>query len=130
MSAKSVSKSVHGALYLELQEKGITGRTKPNVYCTVSIELGNLFMLLSSNGYTVGVREEDLENIKQILNKHYRIFKIEFTPGSGKALKSADFDEEFAIDLAATLKPNQLEVFLDGETRVELLALRLANVSI
>jgi hypothetical protein len=127
MSAKTIHKPVYGALYLELQEKGIPGRTKPNVFCTVSVELNNQFMLLSSSGYTVGVQKEALEDIKQILSRHYRVFKIEFTPGEDKAMHSCDFDEQFAIDLAATLKPNQLEVFLTGETRVDLLALRLAD---
>jgi hypothetical protein len=129
MSAKTNLKPVYGALYLELQEKGIPGRTKPTVFCTVSVERNGDFMLLSSNGYTVGVQEDSLEDIKQILGLHYRVFKLEFIPGKNKGKYSCDFDEQFAIDLAATLKPNQLEAFLTGETRADLLALRLADVN-
>jgi hypothetical protein len=126
MSTKTSPKSVYGALYLELQEKGIPGRTKPSVFSTVSIDMDGDFMLLSSSGYTVGVPEACLEEIKQTLGRHYRIFKIEFTPGTEKAKHSCDFEQQFAVDLAATLKPNQLEAFLTGETRTDLLELRVS----
>jgi hypothetical protein len=129
MSAKSISKPVYGALYLELQEKGIPGRTKPMVFSTISIEKDGTFLLLSSSGYTVGVDESFLDFIKETLNRHYRIFKIEFTPGTGKGTYSCDFDEQFSIDLGATLKPSQLEAFLTGETRVDLLALRVQDAN-
>lgn len=129
MSTKSEPKPVYGALYLELQEKGIPGRTKPSVFSTISVDRDGEFMLLSSSGYTVGFNKADLDFIKSTLERHYRVFKMEFISGLDKGTQSKDFEEQFAIDLAATLKPHQLEVFLTNETRVELLALRLLDAN-
>jgi hypothetical protein len=119
---KSTEGTVYGALYLELQELGTTGRYRPPTAFTVSLGVGDDFILLSSQGITTGVKESDLEFILDTLKKIYRVSSYKFTPSTNDGKTSSGYEEEFALDLVATLNPAQARVFLKGESRTQLVS--------
>lgn len=111
------------AILAELTDKTVRGKnTAPSNY-TITLDIGGHSFLLTSSGYTLGVPLESVEELKEMLEKFYRIAYWEVIEGQNGAKRSIDFELDQATSIAGDLTVKALIVFLEGETRPKILEL-------
>lgn len=127
-ATKTASKpETYSALRAEFQDKSVKGKNRAPSNYTVSLDIGGDLFLLTSSGYTMSVPDSCLEGLKAMLEQFYKITTWEVTSGKNQARRSEDFDVETAVSIASDLTGKALDIFIEDDTRKEVLELRGAE---
>lgn len=113
------------ALRTEFIETLHKGRHRAPVDFKLSIQIHGKEYLVSSNGFSVGVPSSILKELEERISQIYRLTAWEVIEGRSEARASVDFELEDAENICSTLQPTQLDYFLLGETRQELVDLKI-----
>lgn len=115
----------HVALRTEFIETYHKGRHRAPVDFKLSLQIQGKEYLVSSNGFNIGVPSPILDELKERIGQIYRLTAWEVIEGRLGARASVDFELEDAENICSTLSPAQLEYFLMGESRQELVDLKI-----